>query len=134
MAIVKNVSAQLTKEFLYTGKYFDSALESYIEARLIDNWTISVANQNRGFCRYHDKQIVIPVFALNKDIGYCTWYTAHELAHSYAGHIAKHGPIFQDYLKMICPEQYQWHEYSYKPKLAMRCNVSLADIPLEELL
>jgi hypothetical protein len=90
-------------------------------------WTFYVTEQSRGWCRYADKQITIPAWAIKRDGTkplYLTWYCAHEMAHAFAGWQAKHGPLFMQELKRICPSKAQHYETRYKQRNALQAGIS----------
>jgi len=64
----------------------------------------------------------VPLWSLRRGRGFFTYYVAHELAHLYA-ETGSHDERFYRWFKLICPEEFQGYEYSYKPKMAESCGV-----------
>lgn len=100
----------------------------YFTALTSKGWRFYVTTQRRGYCTDDVRKVItIPQWVLDKKdkLGYFDWYCAHEMAHAYAGARVQHGPIFQQWLKKICPIEYQGYEVSYKPRAMIAAGLSL---------
>lgn len=120
-----NINPELTFLLQETDKLFDSRIRPFLDEQMSKGWDIFVVKQSCGRCYYRIKTITIPDWAIKRGIAYSTWYIAHELAHSYAGALANHGPIFMAELKKICPAEYQHYEYGYKPMHAANAGLAI---------
>ena len=99
-----------------------------------EGWTFYAVDQTRGRCRHNTKTITIPcwAFATEQEApGYLLWYLAHECAHAIAGPFAKHGPLFMEALKRICPAHCIHYELGYKPRNAMAAGIRQQDQPFD---
>lgn len=67
------------------------------------NWDFAVVKQNHGYCNWGRKEFCIPTFIFSRPRDYQLYYLAHELTHIFAGSAAKHGPLFMEHFKQICP-------------------------------
>lgn len=124
MKLPANIDIELTFLLQETLNLYDARINSFVKDRLDKGWNIYVVNQSRGRCWFKAQVITIPTFAIKHGKGYCTWYISHELAHSYAGILAKHGPLFMRELIRICPAEYIHLETGYKPRLAIAAGIS----------
>lgn len=66
--------------------------------------------------------------------GYVEWYISHELAHAFAPAGSKHGPVFMNWLKKICPAASIHFELNYKPRNAASAGITQRDRQLKEYL
>jgi len=123
---IRKVDIDATFYLNETTKYYDVRIQQYIKDRQANGWSIYVAKHTHGWCRWTSKQLVIPYWVLRKDIGYRTWYIAHELAHSYVTFKDDHGPRFMEQLMRICPKEYQMHEYGYMCKEALAAGLHVS--------
>lgn len=113
--------------WLEDNKHLFPELDDAIEQALNEGWQLLVADQQRGYCNYDNKIVVIPTWVLNRPMSQLVWYVAHEFSHVLAGRLANHGPIFMEILKHICPKEYIHHELSYKPRNAMAAGIAPED-------
>lgn len=91
-------------------------------------WTFYVVNQDRGRCYFSRKWITIPLHAWQRQSdGFLAYYIAHEAAHAYAGRKANHGPKFMQWLKKLCPPDYQHYELGYRPRNATSAGIMPKD-------
>jgi len=92
--------------------------------KYIDGWKFYVVDQTRGWCKYKNKYITIPVWVLRKGRDFGIYYIAHEIAHIISGHGAKHGHKFMRAFRTICPEHLQHYETEYKPAHAAAAGIA----------
>lgn len=90
----------------------------------LEGWQIYATRQRKGYCNYQKRYLAIPIWAVEKGIGYCTYILAHEIAHIAAGYKAAHGPEFMEAFKNICPKHLWHHETGYKPREAQRAGIA----------
>lgn len=99
----------------------------FVQHFLPEGWDIYAVDQSCGTTYYDHDVMTIPTWIWNKSKGKQVWYIAHELAHAWA-HIkhnhGNHGDPFMEELKKICPEEYQYHEFDYKPSNAKAAGLS----------
>lgn len=86
-------------------------------------WKYYAADHVRGHAFGKSRIIVIPMWAIKKDIGYKTYYIAHELAHGFAGVHNQHNQVFMEWFKKICPPELWHHEIDYKPRNAAAAGI-----------
>lgn len=89
-----------------------------------EGWVFYIVEQSRGRCYYTQKAITIPLWATKRGTDYMDWYVCHEIAHAYAGYSAKHGSVFMEWLKRICPEVSIHFELTYKPRNATAAGIT----------
>ena len=89
-------------------------------------WRFWITETKRGYCRYHTKEITVPLWAKNRGARYYNWYFCHEMAHAIAGHLADHGPVFMAALIAICPVESIELEITYKPRNAIAAGIGQA--------
>lgn len=93
-------------------------------------WTFHVSKGSRGYCRYYNKTITIPKWAIDRTGDYIQYYLAHEMAHAMLEIptrkrlIEPHGQEFMETFKRICPLHLQHHETAYKPRNAAAAGIS----------
>lgn len=108
---------------LWLGSMPDT-VKTHIKYQANMGWRFFPVDQSCGRCFYAEKVITIPLWAIqDKRIGYLVWYVSHEIAHIYAGYRALHGPIFMEWLKKICPKEFQHYEIGYKPRNAVAAGI-----------
>lgn len=103
-------------------------VKHYGKDALASGWKIFTVKQARGRCYYRSKIITIPTWVIDREnhlsrVGEKEWYISHELAHSWAGWQAKHGPEFMEALKVICPATSIHWELGYKPRNAASAGI-----------
>lgn len=139
MFIPKLVNNDLTLLLNESETAYDSSVKQYVDIITKEKgYNFWAVNQSRGYCHYLRKTVTIPVWAFKRGSEYLTWYIAHECSHTYAGHSAKHGPEFMQWLQRICPTYALHYETSYKPRNAVSSGISRSQeinmITLEDLL
>ena len=98
-----------------------------------DGWSLYATDTRSGRCRWSDKTLTIPVWAIEEETkwslrpGYLKWYVAHEIAHAYAGPKANHGPDFMVQLRRLCPPDSLHYELGYKPRNATASGIRMPD-------
>jgi len=111
---------------LTCGELVDQSLKGYWNELRTRGWRFYVVDQGAGRCYYGHRVITIPLRVIPEKtakIGYFTYYLAHEMAHVFAGHGAKHGQVFMDWLKKICPKEYWHYELEYKARNAAHAGI-----------
>lgn len=111
---------------------FTNIIRKIVTKLNINNITVHAYGVDavRGFARYKNKTITIPIFAKEYGGKYLTYYCAHELAHLYANrytrktYIAPHGPEFMNWLKKLCPKNCIHYELEFKPKIAKHAGIN----------
>lgn len=123
--VVDSLTLQLMTVFL--PKILANFKDEHLE-EVLSQYSIYVVNQTRGWCRYKKKWITIPSWVFSKGESTIVYYLAHELAHAYTkmkyGYQDNHGPKFMSSFISICPTEYQYHEYGYKPRNAKSAGVA----------
>ena len=115
----------LPKETMKLDKLlFDERIIEYKKLLEAQGWQFYVVDQRRGACYYRDRRITIPLFAMKREPRYLHWYISHELSHAFAGHTAKHGEYFMEWLVHICPANSVHFEITYKPRNATMHGIS----------
>ena len=145
----KQINWPLTGQFF--GQSHLSIFRPNLQKMLSEDWKLFVINQQRGFCYHSAKTLCLPEWLSNPKIiqrhierlniipdqeefeNYQIWYLAHEISHYLSGPKAKHGPIFMENLKSICPSNAIKYELGYKPRNAKAAGISkysLSDLSL----
>lgn len=105
-------------------QHVPESVKAHARILLEKGWRIYTVNQSRGRCYGGWKKVItIPVWAIKREVGYKTWYIAHELAHAFDECIHNHGPEFMEWLKAICPEDCIHFELTYKPRNAASAGI-----------
>ena len=87
------------------------------------DWKFYAVDQSRGRCYYGSRIVTIPMFAIHREIGYKTWYIAHELSHVFDLKRSNHGQPFMEKLQEICPPEFVHYELGYKPRNAAKAGI-----------
>lgn len=122
---VKNINPEYSFLLTETDKLYDVRIKQFVEPVIKQGWQIIAVDQQRGTCYYGRKLVTIPMYAIRKGIADTTYYIAHEISHVYAGSKANHGALFMQWLKKICPQEWQYMEYEYKPRNALIAGLAI---------
>lgn len=96
------------------------------------DYKIFCCDNNKGYCHYDKKIIVIPLWAIRYGKENCKtywiYYLSHELAHAISKKINgkgadNHGLLFMNIFKEICPKYLQKFELTYKPRNAKAAGI-----------
>jgi len=127
MKRINKVNDEYSFMLTETGKLYDARIKGYMDNLITAKWQFIAVEQQRGVCYYGHKVITIPMYAIRKGIDHTTYYLAHEMAHAYAGYKANHGPLFMEWLAKICPIEWQYMEYEYKPRHAANAGLAISN-------
>lgn len=101
---------------------------------LPNDWSVYVTLTNTGRCSWQNKNITVPMWALDgpppedgygPDKEYAIYYFCHECAHI-PNEGKNHGPEFMEEFKRICPPHLWHYELDYKPRLARQAGIEKA--------
>jgi predicted metal-dependent hydrolase len=112
----------------------DTRIKSWYLQLSKQGWRFYITEQSRGRCQWGYRTCTIPAWVLAFPKEKQTWYLSHEMAHAFAGWEAKHGPVFMDWLKKICPADCIHYELGYKPRNAMAAGIGKPKKEIEDLL
>lgn len=120
--IIKN------REEKFDEKLRKKAISLLKKAEYKTDYKIYCVSNNRGYCDYERKIILVPLWSFgHKNKNYWVYYLAHELSHAINkvmnGQVKSHGNEFMEIFKMICPKYLQHYELNYKPRNAKAAGI-----------
>lgn len=92
------------------------------------SWT----THSRGFYRYSERRIYLPIALRRRGLPYITYYVAHEVAHAVLCHSKRrstksHGREFQKILRTLAGPHYHF-EQRYQPKQFLASNMPTSQL------